>query len=287
MVNSHYSASQASACRQKARIVEPASIEPHFAGSVVVSIVSHGHGLLVQHLLRQIAEQEASCIKRIILTLNVPEPKLQQALEQKPLVNGVELQIISNPVPCGFGRNHNKALQAVQEEFVCILNPDMALLQPDSFGQLSDCLAVPDVGLAYPVLIGPDGMRQDNERTLPTFFNLLRRRVLGRVENRVDWVSGACLMLRAADWRLLGGFDERFYMYCEDVDLSLRVRQEIGELAQAPVCLQHQAQRASRRQWQHLWWHLQSMWLLWRLPSFQWAKANPSSVWRKPAQRGG
>lgn len=236
-------------------------------------------------LLRQIAAQAEPCVKRIILTLNVPEPQLQRQLQAAATLPAHgRLEIICNPAPKGFGSNHNQALQGAREDFVCILNPDMALLQTDSFGTLLAAASQPGAGLAYPVLLDEDGNWQDSERSLPTLPNLLRRRLLGRAERTVDWVSGACLVLRAEAWRRLGGFDERFYMYCEDVDLSLRVRQQIGVLKRAPVRMQHQAQRASGRQWKHFAWHVRSMLLLWRLPSFRWARSHPSAI---PRQRPG
>jgi GT2 family glycosyltransferase len=260
--------------------VEPTTVNQQ---SVAVSIVSHGHGPWVLALLRQMARQPEPCVKRVILTLNVPEPGLQQQLEQAQAgIDGLHLDIRHNRAPQGFARNHNRALHGASEDFVCILNPDMALLQSPTFGPLLACASQPGMGLAYPVLCDPAGQWQDNERALPSLRNLLRRRVLRQTEHRVDWVSGACMVLRTRDWQALGGFDEGFHMYCEDVDFSLRVRQQIGALVRAPVWMQHQAQRASSRQWLHLWWHVRSMWRLWHLPSFRWALQHPSSQPRQP-----
>lgn len=252
---------------------------PKEPSSLVISIVSHGHARWILPLLCQIAAQKDAVVKRVVLTLNIPEPALEQALEQKGfgganVQNGFAVEVIRNPKPQGFGRNHNVALANAKEDAVCILNPDITLTEPLTFSSLCAVLALPSVGLAYPTLKYEDGTLQDNERALPTLGRLLKRRIGGRLESSVDWVSGACLAMRAKDWLRLGGFDERFFMYCEDVDLSLRVRQQIGILQKAKVTLIHQGQRTSRRQFKFLMWHIRSLLLLWSLPSFKWGQQN-------------
>lgn len=249
---------------------------------MVVSIVSHGHGQTVLNLLRQIARQGESCVARVILTLNVPEPELMPALQDwRRQAPGLPLTVVANPAPQGFGRNHNRALGDAQEPFFCILNPDIRLLQEDSIALLLQTLRQPQAGLAYPVLLGSDGRWQDNERSLTTPWSLFLRRALGREERRVDWVSGACMLVSARTWRALGGFDERFHMYCEDVDFSLRVRRLGLALCRAPVRMEHQARRDSRKRWRYLAWHLHSMMRLWLLPSFWWGVRNPATTMRQ------
>lgn len=113
------------------------------------------------------------------------------------------------------------------------------------------------------------GNRQDSERALPTPQALWRRRVLGRGETRVDWVNAACLVLPRSVWHQLGGFDETYFMYCEDVDLCLRLRLLGFALALAPARVVHAGQHASHRRWRHLRWHVQSLLRLWRSPVFK------------------
>lgn len=254
---------------------------------VVASIVSHGHGSLILALLEQLQAKAEPCLRCVIVTLNIDEPELAHQLQQLSTAS-FSLLLIQNASPKGFGSNHNQAFARyfagkpahASATHVCILNPDLQLLDAAPLAALSQALYDPAAGLAYPALVGLDGQRQDNERELPSFSKLLLRRVFKRTEQRIDWVSGACMLLRAPDWQHLGGFNEQFHMYCEDVDLSLRVRRDIGVLVRANTTLSHAAQRASRRKWQHLFWHLHSLWLLWHLPSFRWAKRNPSSTQR-------
>lgn len=251
--------------------------------SVAVSIISHGHGPMVLELVQQLAQRAEPCVQRVIVTLNTPEPELEaqlHGLEHPPFT----LEIVCNRAPKGFGSNHNAAFAQLpahdMPSHVCLLNPDVSLLDDAPMAALTAALADARAGMAYPRVLGKDGQVQDNERSLVTPLSLVRRRLLGRVESRIDWVSGACMALRTPDWQRLGGFDERFHMYCEDVDLSLRVRRDVGLLVRADTTMGHQAQRASSRKLSHLFWHVRSLLLLWSRPSFHWARRHPSPFMR-------
>ncbi len=254
---------------------------------LVVSVVSHGHGDLVRALLRDLARHCAGSVARVVLTLNLPgEPAPAEAAEGAAWPFALELR--RNARPLGFGANHNRALAGGAEPFVCILNPDVRLLPgADPLAALVAAARRPGVGCAYPVQLDGAGRVQDSERALPTPAALWRRRVLGRAEARVDWVNAACLVLPRAVWEAVGGFDERYHMYCEDVDLSLRLRLAGWALARAPVPIEHAAQRASRKGLRPLVWHLRSLWRLWRSPAYRRAREQLLPLDTGPADRIG
>ncbi|WP_027995447.1 glycosyltransferase [Simplicispira psychrophila] len=242
-----------------------------FSGAVVVSVVSHGHGPTVQPLLYALVagvQAGTSVVQRVVLTLNLPESAPVPPPEGWPFV----LQIIHNARPAGFGANHNRALARAVEPFVCVLNPDVVLADGDPFAALVQAAAAPGIGCAYPVQVDAQGQLQDSERALPTPKALWRRRALGQREVRVDWVNAACLVLPQPVWQALGGFDESYFMYCEDVDLCLRMRLAGLTLVRAPVQIEHGGQRASHRCWAHLRWHLYSLLRLWRSPVYRQAR---------------
>lgn len=242
------------------------------AVGLVVSVVSHGHAAYVTALLHQLAVLSGGRVTRVVLTLNIPEPDMPPAAPEGgwPFV----LDVVSNAQPQGFGANHNQALAGAGEAFVCVLNPDVVLLpeQGDVMELLCQAAATPGAGIAYPVQIDALGHEQDSRRELTTPMSLLQRRLLGRKQLRTDWVNAACIVLPTKVWHAVEGFDERFFMYCEDVDLCVRVQLAGGSLVAAPVRVVHAGQRASSRQWVHLKWHLQSLWRLWRSPAY--AKAR-------------
>ena len=239
------------------------------AGAVAVSIVSHGHGLCVQRLLADLASCCAGSALRVVLTQNLPEPVPEPPVSGWPFV----LDVRCNAKPAGFGGNHNRALDGATEPWVCVLNPDVRLRSPspanDPFPALLRAAAQPGVGCVYPQQVDGEGHLQDSERALPTPLALVRRRLLGRREHRADWVNAACLVLPRAVWQTLGGFDERYFMYCEDVDLCLRVRLLGLGLARADAQVVHTGTRASRSRMRHLLWHLASLQRLWRSRAYR------------------
>ena len=230
--------------------------------TVTISVVSHGHDELLRPLLDQIARTSAGHVRRVVLTHNLPVR--QGILGRWPF----ELVQIHNDRPKGFGANHNQALAHVHTAWMVVLNPDMVLDDPQLWPSMLEAASRDGVGAVAPTLLNQDGSRQDQARALVTPWSLFLRRVLGRRERRVDWYSAAFLMFPTALFADLGGFDERYHMYCEDVDLCLRLQLGGHALVRAEGRATHLAQRDSLRQWRPAVWHVQSLWRLWRSPVF-------------------
>lgn len=254
--------------------------------NITVSIVSHGHGPLVSALLDQLAalrEQGARAApRRVLLTLNQPEAALQATLQQRHWP--FELVLIDNAAAVGFAINHNRAFEHDRtlgaSAAFAVLNPDVRW-SGNPFASLWDTLqAHPGAGCAYPVQLDAQGVPQDSERLLPTPWRLLRRHGGGRrhevgAARASDWVNAAFMLLRSQAFAQLGGFDEGYHMYCEDVDLCLRMQLAGWQLVRADsAVVEHAAERASRRRPRHFIWHLRSLFRLWR-----------SSAWRDYRKR--
>lgn len=235
---------------------------------MVVSVVSHGHGPQVHALLLDLARWSVGTVRRVVLTQNLPEPPPQAPEGGWPFV----LECRTNGVPAGFGTNHNRALAHATEPLVCLLNPDVDLAGADPFAALALAALAPAVGAVYPEQVDALGRCQDSERELPTPLALWRRRVCGATEQRVEWVNAACLVIPTPVWQRLGGFDEGYFLYCEDVDLCLRLRLAQLALVRGPARIVHVGQRDSHRRWRHLVWHVRSLWRLWRSPVFAQAR---------------
>ena len=241
---------------------------------MVVSIVSHGHGTLLQPLLLQLAAQtshSAAAIARVVLTHNIPEADPLAPADGWPFV----LELIRNSEPKGFGSNHNQALAGAPESLVCVLNPDVRVLDDGSrpFALLQQAASEPGVGCAYPLQVDETGVLQDSERELPSPSALWRRRVLRQGQRQVDWVNAACMVIPTPVWQAIGGFDEAYFMYCEDVDLSLRIQLQGQRLQRVAVRVEHAGQRASSHQWRHLRWHVRSLLRLWSSSPYRQFKA--------------
>ena len=219
---------------------------------------------MVARLLAQLCRWDG-LIGEVVLTHNLPA----EAVPVPP--GGWPFRFIEvfNSAPVGFGANHNHAFARSASEFFCVLNPDIELNDPAIWEQLVERGREPRVGCAYPVLLNPDGSRQDNEREAVSPLALLRRHLLKRAQSRVDWVSAAFWLVRASAWREVGGFDERYFMYCEDTDFCLRLQMAGWTLAKAQATAVHDASWSSRQLGAHLLWHLRSMMRLWTQPTLR------------------
>jgi len=225
---------------------------------ITVSVISHGQAAWIEGLLDDL-ERLATPVA-VMLTINRPEPLADD------LIQRAGVQCLHNPHPQGFGANHNQAFRHCQTPWFGILNPDIRL-PTDPFPGLLQA-APAGLGAIAPLMVTPDGAREDNARHFPTLPGLIRKalghddgrvRLSGQSVQAVDWVGGMFLLTPAAAFSAVGGFDEGFHLYYEDVDLCARLwgaGYRVELLTTERVV--HHAQRASRRQLRPLGWHLRS-----------------------------
>jgi GT2 family glycosyltransferase len=233
--------------------------------SITVSIVSHGHDKWVARLMGQLSQLHGGHVQHVVLTHNLPSQPVAEPVEGWPF----RFTELFNGKPAGFGANHNRAFGHCASAYFCVLNPDIELRDASVWAGLLERLQQPKVGCAYPLLFNPDGSPQENERELVTPLALLRRHLLKLPQRRVDWVSAAFWVVSAGAWRFVGGFDERYFMYCEDVDFCVRLQLSGWQLACADVAAGHRAGWASRRLGLHLAWHLRSIVRFWTTSHFR------------------
>ncbi len=159
-----------------------------------------------------------------------------------------QVRLVAHSTNLGFCAGNNRAVPENPGRFILFLNADtiVTACALDSLVEFAD--AHPEAGIFGPKLLNPDGSLQYSCRRFPNLgAGFFRNTPLGRLfpKNRftsdylmtdwdhtapriVDWISGAALMIRRETLVQTGGFDEGFYMYCEDVDLCYRVH-EIGQ----------------------------------------------------------
>jgi GT2 family glycosyltransferase len=165
-----------------------------------------------------------------------------------------EVRLLAQATNLGFTGGHNLAFRERRGEHALPLNSD-TVVHPGAIGGLLEYLrANPDVGILGPKLLNPDGSLQFSCRRFPNpVAALFRNTPLGRLfpNNRftrdylmqdwdhaspreVDWVSGAAMLVRGDLLDRLGGFDEGYFMYCEDVDLCKRAWQQGAKVVYLP-----------------------------------------------------
>jgi len=173
----------------------------------------------------------------IIVVDNASGDGTQQALRKEyPLV-----LLIENDKNFGFGRANNQAISISRGQYILLLNPDIILQ-----GGISDLIHPisidPLVGCVGGRLIEPDGKIQEScYETFPTPWSeflegMMLDRLLERISGRnsihktcndveeVAWLVGACMVFRREVLMDLAGFEDRYYIYGEDVDLCYRLK---------------------------------------------------------------
>lgn len=234
-----------------------------FAGCTL-SVVSHGQGSLVEGLLADLSRVAPRSVNALVVTRNLPNDPIRVPSDLSFAVHFIE-----NSNPRGFGANHNAAFAKCATPWFVVLNPDLRF-HDDPFTTML-AAARTDTGLIAPVVREPDGTTADSARALITPLELVRRalRRERRPARRPDWFAGMFLMLRAEAFAEIGGFDTRYFMYCEDVDLSARLALAGWRLRQAAGArVVHDARRASHSSLRHLRWHLASLARLWSSSAF-------------------
>lgn len=169
----------------------------------------------------------------------------------------------------GYGRSMNKGAALVDAEYFFILNPDTVLADPDILTKLHAYMrSHPDVGLIGPKILNFEGVLQETCRRFPAWFQPLIQRTFLRdtsfgktylrsfqmkdedhgVERDVDWVQGSAMFIKGDLWKRLGGFDDRYWMYFEDIDLCRKTWMSGHRVVYLPdVTLQHAHGRQSAK----------------------------------------
>ncbi len=191
-------------------------------------------------------------------------------------------RLIENDRTLGFGANINRGVAATSAPFVIASNPDIEAT-PGSVAALREFTeAHPRAGIVGPQMHYPDGRWQPSRRSFPTVTGtLVRRTPLRRVlhpEQRQrshyllderpegpaesDWLLGAFLFLRREALAELGGLDEGYHLYGDDIDLAYRARKAGWErwyVPEAIVVHHHQAVTDRRLFTRRTLWHWRSI----------------------------
>ena len=229
---------------------------------ISVSIVVHQQAILAFDLLKDL---NYFCGPQVeaLLTVNVPEtiPFTENSFT-------FPLSIFRNQKPKGFGANHNAAFKRKPGDYFCIANPDIRLAQ-DPFRPLMQALENDHIAVAAPRITNAQGHREDNIRRFPTPVSILRKalRVASHYEYRnrtkpfrAEWVAGMFMLFKPEAYQEIGGFDERYHLYYEDVDICARLKLAGYHAMACPAAtVIHNARRESHQNLRYLKWHLQSM----------------------------
>ena len=226
---------------------------------VAAVVVSHGHPGELEESLPALREQ----VDELIVIANIPGS----------VPDGVDA--VHNDEPLGFAANVNKGVALTTGDAALSVNPD-AVPEPGAVAALAAFMAEhPHCGVAGPRMVFPDGRPQPSRRRFPTVSGtIVRRTPLRKVVPQrrhfhldeapprepaeADWMLGGFLLLRRSMLDELGGFDEGFRLYGEDIDLQYRAMRAGWErwyVPQAVVRHEHQAETDKRWLTRRTLWH--------------------------------
>ena len=244
-------------------VMEPRQLDPQVSLGIVA------YNTAIDTLARTIASIRNSTVRAEILILcNSPDTGYQEAVMNLGMLHSC--QVFPNQPNRGFGHAHNHLAKSATTPWYACCNPDIEL-QPECLEQLLIAGSkVSSIGLLAPTLIDESGRPQAVNRPFITPLSLLRRCLHlsegllpatpdGNGLVRAEFVSGAFFLVRKKTWDALMGFDERFFLYCEDADLSLRAARIGVNYIHPSAKAIHLWHRASRKRVRALIHHLASV----------------------------
>jgi N-acetylglucosaminyl-diphospho-decaprenol L-rhamnosyltransferase len=237
--------------------------------SVAAVVITHGPHPDLDDCLGALRDQ----VDELAVVANLPDP-----LDSLP----AGTTVVTNPRPVGFAANANRGVAATSAPFVVIANPD-AVADPGAVAAPTQFLtAHPRAGIVGPEMRYPDGTWQPSRRRFPTVLGTLVRRTPVRLLLRdarwhrahyqlhdrpegpaeADWLLGGFVCLRREMLDDLGGFDEGYRLYCEDIDLGYAAHLagwESWYVPQAQVVHRYAAVIDKQFLTVRTWWHLRGM----------------------------
>ncbi|QWD10838.1 glycosyltransferase family 2 protein [Polynucleobacter paneuropaeus] len=228
-------------------------------------------GVLINRLLTCI--RNSGCIDVIYIVDNSPMPN------QQLVFGGLLVEYIQTQRNIGYGSGHNIALKKAMElgsDFHFVFNPDISFGDAELQKMISRICDDKEIGQLMPKVINPDGSLQYLCKLLPTPLDLvLRRFAIGSLkkiakaradkfelrftdyskEMNVPFLSGCFMLLRVSALQKIGLFDESFFMYGEDMDLTRRLHSKYKTIFFPGAVVIHDHAKESYKNMKMLWIH--------------------------------
>jgi GT2 family glycosyltransferase len=196
-------------------------------------VINHNAGPAIVECLRSVAAEAGE----IVLVDNASTDGSTELAEAA----FPTMRVLRNARNTGFSSAANQGIRATSADTVVLLNPD-AVAEPGALEALARAIAVlPRAAVVAGLIRNPDGTVQPTKRAFPSLFHAALHGLVGVVwpnnpgtraytlanasfdePRRVDWVAATAIALRRSSFEAVGGFDERFFFFVEDVDLCRR-----------------------------------------------------------------
>lgn len=229
--------------------------------NLLISIVSHGQIELVNSLLSDLS----------LCDLDNCSIVIRSNIDERDPISAQDLNIIhiKNLRPAGFSQNHNQNFVLKKSNYFAVLNPDLKIHDPQIFKKLITTLYENSTSMVCPNVVDKNGKLEDNARPFPTFLEMFKRLCLRKksqnlicINNKiekVDWCAGMFQLYPSYLYKKMNGFNENYFLYCEDVDMGLRLKEKgFLTLINRNVYVEHNARRDSHKSLKYFLYHLKS-----------------------------
>jgi N-acetylglucosaminyl-diphospho-decaprenol L-rhamnosyltransferase len=205
--------------------------------------------LLVDCVRSVLADRSAGPVELVVVDNGSSDGSVATLLEQFP-----DVRVVLSPGNVGYARAANLGIAATHAPVVAVLNPDLTIAPGTAGALVSRIETEPELGALGPRVQNLDGTDYPSARRVPSIPVAVGHGLLGmwRPKNRftreyreldadpadpraVDWVSGTAIWLRRRALDAVGGWDERYFMYVEDLDLCSRLRRAGWGVAYEPA----------------------------------------------------
>jgi GT2 family glycosyltransferase len=208
---------------------------------LTIIIVSHNTRSDLEACLRSIDQHPPHVTHEVIVVDNASRDGTVAAVA----AGWPNVRIVAMDHNVGFAAANNAGFRKSQSELVLLLNSDTLALDGSIDGLVRAMRELPGAAVVGPQLIDAKGAVELSFGRMISPFAELRQKLLMRIgdarvaemtseQAEVDWVSGACLLVRRAAAESAGLLDERYFMYCEDVDFCAAVRAQDGHVYFVP-----------------------------------------------------
>lgn len=230
---------------------------PGTAGRIDAIVVDHSAGDVLGTCVRSL---EAAGADRIVVVDNAVPPGASARALLASIGAASRAEVVETGANVGYGSGANRGAATSAAELILICNADV-VVESGALGVLADALdAEGALAIVGPRVNEPDGTRYPSARRFPSLTESAGHALAGLVvpgnrftrryrmehlgeegstgpgpSTKVDWVSGSCMLVRREAFEDLGGFDESYFMYGEDVDLCWRAHRAGWSVGYVPA----------------------------------------------------
>lgn len=241
-----------------------------------LAIVTYNNSRIIEDTVRSVVDSIPICYSYKLYIID--NDSKDNTIDIVRGING-NIEIIKLDLNKGFGYGHNAILNVINSKYHFVINPDIKIEDSNQIKKMIEYLDNnPNIGLLSPLILSPDLSIQYLCKTNPTVFDMLVRRISPNIFQqrqdkyvmketgynkimRLDYATGSFMVFRTDIYKELKGFDDAFFMYLEDADITRRVNQISNAIFFPEANVIHTWERSSHKSYKFAKITVQSMFI--------------------------